>query len=183
MRDDAWLERVTEVLREPVRLDSSFDARVLAEIDSQPPVDLAWRHRPTARPLLWSPVGAVALAAAVLAGILVGRSWLAPPADTATALTAAVASAQTPTVQFVIVAPEASTVALVGDFNDWSHTATPMRRAPGDAVWSVTIPLTEGRYRYAFLVDGARWLVDPSAPRAIDDDFGPPNSVVTVGAL
>ena len=79
-------------------------------------------------------------------------------------------------------APEASTVALVGDFNDWSHTATPMRRAPGDAVWSVTIPLTEGRYRYAFLVDGTQWLPDPSAPRTIDDDFGPPNSVVTVGA-
>jgi len=43
------------------------------------------------------------------------------------------------------------------------------------------VPLAPGRYRYAFLVDGSRWLADPAAPRARDDEFGTPSSVVTVG--
>jgi hypothetical protein len=53
-------------------------------------------------------------------------------------------------------------------------------RADG-AVWSAVVPLPPGRYRYAFLVDGSQWLADPTAPRAFDDEFGTPSSVVTVG--
>jgi len=30
-------------------------------------------------------------------------------------------------------------------------------------------------------VDGSRWLADPAAPAARDDEFGTPSSVVTVG--
>jgi 1,4-alpha-glucan branching enzyme len=85
--------------------------------------------------------------------------------------------------QFVIVAPTASTVSLVGDFNDWSTAATPMQRVEGNGIWTVNIPLEPGRYRYAFLVDGRTWLRDPSAPPALDDEFGPPGSVVTIGEL
>jgi hypothetical protein len=181
--DERWLDHVTDVLQEPVRLDPAFDERVMAAIVSEPPVEIARRHRGGWRPLLVSPIGGVALAAAVLAGILLGRSWLAPAAEPVSpAPPTAMASVPQAAVQFVIVAPSAATVSLVGDFNDWSHSATPMQRAAGDGVWSVTVPLTEGRYRYAFLVDGSEWVADPSAPRAVDDDFGPPNSVVTVGS-
>ena len=86
-------------------------------------------------------------------------------------------------VQFVIVAPSASVVSLVGDFNDWSDAAMPMEREAGNSIWSVTVPLEPGRYRYAFLVDGTTWLSDPSAPPALDDEFGRPGSVVTIGEL
>jgi 1,4-alpha-glucan branching enzyme len=55
-----------------------------------------------------------------------------------------------------------------------------MRAVRDGRLWTVTIPLAAGRHRYAFLVNGARWLADPSAPRA-QDDFGAPSSVVTVG--
>jgi hypothetical protein len=48
-------------------------------------------------------------------------------------------------------------------------------------VWTAVVPLTAGRYRYAFLVDGVSWLADPAAPAARDDEFGAPSSVVTVG--
>ena len=41
--------------------------------------------------------------------------------------------------------------------------------------------LPPGRYAYAFLVDGQRWIADPAAPPAVGDDFGRPSSVVTVG--
>jgi 1,4-alpha-glucan branching enzyme len=71
-------------------------------------------------------------------------------------------------------------VALVGDFNDWDATATPLRSASG--AWSVAVRLVPGRHSYAFVLDGVRWIADPLAPPAPDDDFGSPGSVVTVGA-
>ncbi len=184
---DEWIEQVAQVLREPVRLDPSFDRRVMDEVARGPAPGagfrvLELRRRFGGRLTLVSPIGGAVLAAAVIVGVMIGRSWLAPgdsfgPVSTPVATTVGMAP-----VQFVIVVPGASSVTLVGDFNDWSRTATPMEPAPGDGVWSVTVPLQSGRYRYAFFVDGNRWLTDPSAPRSLDDDFGPPNSVVTVGA-
>jgi 1,4-alpha-glucan branching enzyme len=67
----------------------------------------------------------------------------------------------------------------VGDFNDWNPAATPLHRA-SDGVWSVTVPLRPGRYRYTFIVDGTRWRRDPAAPPALEDDFGAPTSVITI---
>jgi 1,4-alpha-glucan branching enzyme len=85
-------------------------------------------------------------------------------------------------VQFVLVAPAASHVALVGDFNDWDAAATPLQQASSaEGVWSVTLPLTPGRHLYAFVVDDSKWVPDPSAARAPEDDFGAPNSVIMVG--
>lgn len=82
--------------------------------------------------------------------------------------------------RFMLVAPGAKDVSLVGDFNDWDHSATPLVKVAHDGVWTVELPLTAGRYSYAFLVDGHRWTADPGAPRAVGDDFGRPSSVVTV---
>jgi 1,4-alpha-glucan branching enzyme len=56
-----------------------------------------------------------------------------------------------------------------------------LERARAGGLWTVTIPLTPGRHRYAFIVDGRRWVPDPGAPRAAGDDFDTPSSVVTVG--
>jgi len=109
--------------------------------------------------------------------VLWGRVGLDPVEHSAPSLAAFGAS----TVQFVIVAPAATEVSLVGDFNDWSASATPMALVADNRVWSVTIPLIAGRYRYAFLVNGDTWLSDPSAPPMRDDEFGRPGSVVTIG--
>jgi hypothetical protein len=81
-------------------------------------------------------------------------------------------------VQFVFVAGQAATVSLVGDFNDWDPTATPLSRAPG-GVWSVVLPLRPGRFTYSFVVDGRAWHADPEAP-VNTNDFGRPSSVVFV---
>ncbi len=82
-------------------------------------------------------------------------------------------------VPFVLLAPQALRVAIVGDFNDWDPAATPLRRA-GEHAWWVVVQLRPGRYRYSFVVDGTRWVADPSAPRAADNDFGAESSVVTI---
>src|SRR5215208_3036106 len=82
-------------------------------------------------------------------------------------------------IQFVLVAPRASSVELVGDFSDWR--ALPMRAAPQGGMWTVTVPLAPGRHTYSFVVDGTTWMTDPTAPLAPEDGFGSRNSVVMVG--
>jgi 1,4-alpha-glucan branching enzyme len=84
-------------------------------------------------------------------------------------------------VQFVLVAPGAASVTVVGDFNDWNASATPLMQEAGDGVWWATVPLTPGRYRYSFLVDGTTWRRDPTAAPAVEDEFGRTNSVITIG--
>lgn len=82
-------------------------------------------------------------------------------------------------VQFMFVAPAATRVSLVGEFNDWDPEATPMVRAPG-GTWRVALPLARGRHVYAFVVDGSSWVADPAAPLAPERWFGTSNSVVLV---
>jgi len=84
-------------------------------------------------------------------------------------------------VQFMLVAPSATRVALVGEFNDWDATATPMVRAAGGA-WHVALPLANGRHVYAFVVDGSSWVADPQAPLAPERWYGARNSVLLVNA-
>jgi Glycogen recognition site of AMP-activated protein kinase len=84
-------------------------------------------------------------------------------------------------VQFVLDAREvsgAASVSVVGDFNNWDVRATPMTLDRG--AWSVSLPTTQGRHVYAFVVDGERWIADPRAPKATDSDFGRPGSVIIV---
>ena len=83
-------------------------------------------------------------------------------------------------VQFTLDLPTASTVAVVGDFNEWNTTAAPMRQLPGSNVWTATIVLSPGRHVYSFVVNGETWVADPRAPRAADSDFGKPGSVLLV---
>lgn len=64
-------------------------------------------------------------------------------------------------VNFICVAPEAQSVSLIGDFNDWHPNATPMKRQH-DGAWLVQISLSHGHHHYQFLVDGNPTL-DPRA--------------------
>jgi 1,4-alpha-glucan branching enzyme len=80
-------------------------------------------------------------------------------------------------VQFRLDAPDASDVALAGNFSDWQPKHHLTRTAGG--VWTVTIPLEQGVYRYAFVVNGRSWQPDPLAP-AVSDGFGGQNSQIAV---
>lgn len=127
-------------------------------------------------------------AAAVLALAVSLGAWWGARGGGATLPVVATAPASPPArvdtvrvVQFVLVAPGAQRVALVGDFNDWRPEATPMSADAARGLWTVEVPLAAGRHQYAFVVDGARWVADPRAPRAVEDDFGTPSSVITIG--
>jgi hypothetical protein len=192
------VERLIAHLQRPVRFDPAFDARVMREIAAQrdrrggrAAVAATWRWLTRPRQVIISPLLGLAVAAGlVLLTALPVRSWLTTPTGTSGGESRAFPAQTSPSLassrsvrefQFVLVAPTAATVILVGDFNDWDARRTPMRRARGSAVWTTIIPLPSGRYRYAFLVDRSQWVADPAAPRALDDEFNTPSSVVTVG--
>lgn len=72
---------------------------------------------------------------------------------------------------------DAHSVHLVGEFNDWSSTATPMMRSESQFV--VSLQLQPGRtYRYKFLVDGQRWENDWNADAYVSNEFGGDDSVL-----
>lgn len=64
-------------------------------------------------------------------------------------------------VNFFCTAPQAQSVFLVGDFNQWNPKAAPMKRQP-DGNWLTQVTLKHGHHRYLFLVDGAP-VLDPRA--------------------
>lgn len=83
-------------------------------------------------------------------------------------------------VRFVLAAPEASSVSLVADFNDWAASGYELTPVPGGE-WEIVVPLRKGRsYIYNFVVDGERWIVDPAAPVRLDDGFGGGSSALTL---
>ena len=204
--DDRLRETVRE-LRRPVAVGAALDGRIMAAVSAGPrpvrgggtlvedpaPVR-AWRWLRRPRTVRVSPLGGIAALASLAAAaafLLAVRGPVAgdaaadaplvaeaPAAGTAAAPEAAGEAAQV--VRFVLVAPDAQRVALVGDFNDWQVGATPLLPAASGRMWTVDVPLVPGRHRYAFVVDGESWMPDPTAPRAPGADFGTPSSVVTV---
>lgn len=77
-------------------------------------------------------------------------------------------------------APDAETVAICGDFNNWDSAASRMTRLKnGD--FKITMSLDAGReYRFRYLIDGHRWENDWCADRYMRNDFGADDSVVVL---
>ena len=82
--------------------------------------------------------------------------------------------------QFVARFPEAHSVAVVGEFNDWQPEATPLSDDDHDGVWDARVILPAGQHEYMFVVDGERWVADPMAGRYVDDGFGRQNALLVV---
>ena len=184
---DEVIERIVRALRgDVVALAPGFDEGVMQRVRAESrdvPGRSVWRWMTRPRTVNVSPLGALALAAG-FAGIvaLASRRDTAgiPAAAEAPSAVLAPAARSERMTEFVFVAPSASSVAIVGDFNDWEEGGSPLRRMAA-GVWAITIPLAPGRYHYTFVVDGTKWVADPLAPRTLEDDFGRPNSVITVG--
>lgn len=74
---------------------------------------------------------------------------------------------------------QGETVYLVGDFNDWNETATPMKRNK-DGSFSATLELpTEQEYQFRYLVNSAEWHNDWEADKYVPNPYSGDNSVVT----
>ncbi len=72
-----------------------------------------------------------------------------------------------------------ASVHLVGDFNEWSETATAMRRKGRGDIWKAQLELDKGKeYQFRYLVDQSSWHNDWHADRYIPNIHGSDNSVV-----
>ena len=182
-----YVEWIAREARRPVVMDHAARERIMAAVRKEPiprrdrVTRVAAFARRVVQPRVFriSPVSSALLAAGLVGiGVIAGGLWNNRGVQQGGEPLARVAP-QPPVsdtvVKFVVVAPHASKVTLVGDFNNWNDTKTPMVRTPNSAVWTVTLPLTAGRHVYAYLVDGI-WQADPNAPLA-DDGFGHANSV------
>jgi hypothetical protein len=187
---DEVIERVARTLRGDVMaVAPDFDARVMGRIREEArtaasPRIWQWMTRP--RTIRVSPLAGLALAAGLAAVVVMsdGNDRSQGPATAARGIaTPPSVPAGEQLTRFVFVNRSASRVALLGDFNDWDEGKSLMQRVGTvqEGVWEITIPLAPGRYHYTFVVDGKTWVADSLAPRTLEDDFGRPNSLITVG--
>ena len=189
-RDDEQVERVANELRRPVRLGEAFDERVMAEIRGQRRHGGSWsrllrRRTFTLNPALGALAAALVVAVALSMGHAIGtaRARAADDGELPAVVPSEPAAASGHrNVQFVLVAPAARKVTVVGDFNDWDAAhASFQAEHRGGGVWSVTAAVPIGHHRYSFVVDDSMWVADPTASRTVDRDFGMPSSTLVVG--
>ena len=174
---EQW-ERMVAAFRREAPLGSApswLEQRVMAEIAALPargPLRRAfdWLTRPASVRL--SPLAGALAAAALVVALLwrpTGPEPLLPRAEPVVY------------VQFVLEAPDASSVAVAGDFSDW-EPAFSLEDPDGDGVWTARVPVRPGVHAYMFLVDETSWRTDPNAGRYQDDGFGNRNALLAVGA-
>ena len=66
----------------------------------------------------------------------------------------------------------AKEIRLVGEFNDWSALAHPMKRLK-NGVYSTTIDLMKGtEYQFRYLVDGSTWENEPESDKFVPTPYG-----------
>lgn len=181
-----WI--ITEA-RRPVVMDGAARTRLIEALRSEEAPRrqsrvIGWLVEP--RRFALPPLATLAAAAGlvgigIISGLLIGRDGRVPTAQRP----AVAANSQLPdsiaprVIKFVLIAPQATKVALVGDFNGWDQEATPAQRQ-SDGSWATFVQLYPGRHVYSFVLDGKVFMTDPAAPVAPDDGYGQKNSVVVV---
>lgn len=157
-----------------------FAARVMDRIGAAAPLPgpkrrmarvIGWLTEP--RTIRVSPLGGLAAAACLL--LALGLFFTINPGT---------GSGRTPAglspVTFVLAAPSAREVAVIGSFNGWKTAGWTMRNDPATGLWTLTTALPPGSHEYVFLVDGTTPVTDAAAALSVDDGFGSRNSVLLV---
>lgn len=79
---------------------------------------------------------------------------------------------------FELKLPEAQTVSLLGDFNEWNPAKHVMQKGK-NGVWKAEVRLTPGEYQFLYFADQNRWVADDSCARVIGG-LGTENSIMVV---
>ncbi|PKN43317.1 MAG: glycoside hydrolase family 13 [Deltaproteobacteria bacterium HGW-Deltaproteobacteria-18] len=158
---------------------ADFASRVMERIGSAAPLPLPkrrservldWFVRP--RTLRVSPLAGLAAAACLLLamGLLLRLGF-----DPGNRVPAGLSP-----VTFVLAAPSAREVAVIGSFNGWNAAGWTMTRDPSRGLWTLSSSLPPGSHEYVFLIDGTTPVADTMAALNVDDGFGGRNSVLLV---
>ncbi|MFH1305863.1 MAG: AAA family ATPase [Candidatus Omnitrophota bacterium] len=81
--------------------------------------------------------------------------------------------------EFLIHAPNAGSVYVLGDFNGWQKSEANRLTKLESGHWSAHLTMERGRYRYKFLVDD-EWLRDPRNSEIETNVFGTADSLLRV---
>lgn len=82
-------------------------------------------------------------------------------------------------VRFSVRAPQARTVAVVGEWSGWDPEQGAL--LPGeDGVWEGVVPVPKGTWEFTFLVDGTEVREPVGVDHVVDSGFGDRNGVVVV---
>ena len=74
----------------------------------------------------------------------------------------------------------ASSILLVGDFNNWQIGETPLKKAKTGG-WAATIDLETGKeHQFRYLIDGSNWENDAEADKYAPSGLGSENSVLVL---
>lgn len=186
---DPNVQWIVSEARRAVSVSAEARARLLDAIRAEPrpaprPRSLAWLLQP--RTLVIPPLATLAAAAGLVGvGVLAGLGYNRDGRTPIERGSPVVVNPQLPdsvvprVIKFVLVAPQAARVSVVGDFNGWDTAATPAQRQ-ADGSWATFVPLSPGRHVYSFIVDG-QFVSDPTAPITPADGYGRKNSVMIVG--
>lgn len=197
--DKALIERIGAYARAPEKVGEDFAARVMdrvrviavesGQLTEPAPVQGWWTR---SRVLTLSPLAGLAMAASIAAVVALGTLAAVRLADDNGAKVAANTAVSSPApisravdtvhiVRFVLMAPGAKSVSLVGDFNAWAKGATALEQTGREGAWAASVVVPPGRHEYAFVVDGNRWVADPAAPLKTDE-YNVESSIVSVGS-
>ena len=76
-------------------------------------------------------------------------------------------------------APEAKSVAIVGEFNDWDLDGGVKMKKQKNGIFKAIVELETGKeYQFRYLIDGETWENDWEADKYVASPFGGENSVV-----
>jgi 1,4-alpha-glucan branching enzyme len=80
--------------------------------------------------------------------------------------------------RFAVWAPNAKSVSVIGDFNDWNASASPMNSRPEAGLWEVFLPGVGAGALYKYAIAGAdgKRLPDKADPVARETELGPGNA-------
>ena len=193
MNDDtnrihAFLDGETDISSEPTANESErlrTYKRILRELESahiHPPEGFV-QQVATALP----DRNRIALKARIRSLWPSGRTWITPVL--AGAMTAAIIITIIPhvfgtresfNVTFELHAPTANRVELIGSFNNWERGEILLEGPDATGYWSVSVPMHHGRHEYLFVIDGKKFLADPSAPFHRPDGFGRINAILDI---
>jgi len=134
-----------------------------------------WVRSP--KTITWTPLRIIPAAMVVLV-VLIGAVLLSSGKKDQPPLLIGGSGSRTLPVSFTLKLPATHSVSVVGTFNQWSPHGCEMQWDKERELWSITLRLPEGRYEYAFLIDGQRVLSDPGAHFYQADGFGNQNSVL-----
>jgi hypothetical protein len=189
---DPHLQEIAMEARRPVAVDPAARRRLLEAIRAEPLPEqrnrvLSWLlepHRFALPPLATGALAAGLVGVGIIAGLFVhrdGRNTTGQASPVFAGHPQLPDSVAPRAVKFVLLAPKAARVSLVGDFNGWDAAANPMTTQGADGTWTIFVPLQPGLHTYSFVVDGTHFVADPAAPIAPDDGYGHRSSVVLVG--